>query len=648
MISNKTIMQAVILLASTVYLIFSPVSLTYAGTIVVKPGQFDHFTIQLPERAVAGENFLIKVQAYDANNNLITNFTETGKEFRVEASGSATVQPSALGARSFSGGSANILLNDKKAEKVMFSIRESGGSVPVISREIEVIPNKLDHFALQAQAEARAGSPFDVKVVALDRFDNLVRDLDIGRNIKILSAGTSEIRMTGSSPIDFASGSATLSLFAEKTGDVIVEIQELTSGSSGRTRSIQINPAPLSYFKLQAQKDAVAGEPFEILIAAYDEFDNLVTNYTSSGAGIKLVSTGSSKVEPSSVSAAGFKNGQAIVNAVYEKSETIQVIARENNREQSGKTNDIRIANAPADHFVVVTPETAQAGQPFMLKVEAYDRFNNIAKDFNIAGNDVALFVSGNGTLSPARISTAQFKNGVAIVEAAYDRAESFQITASMTSEKGAARMVTRDIEKTKPVTRKETPPTAAKPRITAPSKKPEQKQAQPATQTAQLPRQTQQKPAQAPPQKAAPAIEPEKEAKAVIPTPAPEQPKAHEKIPSLPGALIYDISNISIIEAKEKSMLVINVTNPNGELQYSDEIESKYGKEWLKLKISPAINKTGQSFKFQSYFIGDVLVEDSPDMKNTVFILVELVPSGLTYDLARVKNNLIITFAKP
>jgi len=48
-----------------------------------KAGQFDHFTLQSPERAVAGENFVIKVSVYDANNNLITNFSETSKELRL-------------------------------------------------------------------------------------------------------------------------------------------------------------------------------------------------------------------------------------------------------------------------------------------------------------------------------------------------------------------------------------------------------------------------------------------------------------------------------------------------------------------------------------------------------------------------------------
>ena len=73
-----------------------------------KPGQFDHFVLQMPDRMIAGEDFIIQAQVYDSNNNLITNFSESGKEFKVNIRGSAVVQPSTLSARHFSGGTANI------------------------------------------------------------------------------------------------------------------------------------------------------------------------------------------------------------------------------------------------------------------------------------------------------------------------------------------------------------------------------------------------------------------------------------------------------------------------------------------------------------------------------------------------------------
>ena len=57
----------------------------------------------------AGEGVIVKLQAYDMHDNLITNFAETGKEFKVSVSGSAQAQPSILKAASFMGAAQALL-----------------------------------------------------------------------------------------------------------------------------------------------------------------------------------------------------------------------------------------------------------------------------------------------------------------------------------------------------------------------------------------------------------------------------------------------------------------------------------------------------------------------------------------------------------
>lgn len=688
----------------TKFLIFSVLfiglsfSLGLAGTVVIKPGKFDHFTLQMPERAVAGENFVVKVSVYDANKNLITNFSETGKEFKVDVNGTATVQPSVLGASAFSGGIANILVSNKKAEKISFSIRESGGTVPVISREISIVPNKLDHFTLQSPQTATAGNPFDVKVVAKDIFDNTVSDLDIGKNIKITSSGSSSVKALGSGVLDFRTGMATGAFISEKTGDLSIEVQDVVSGSMGKTLPIQVNPGALAYFKLQAPKTAMAGEPFELLIAAYDAFGNIVSNYAATGSGVKLTTTGSSKIEPVSLTPAEFKSGQAITRIQYEKAEDIQIVAKEFNREQSGKTAEIQIFNAYPDHFVVLTPDTAVSGQKFKVKIEAYDRFNNLAKDFNLTGNEVLLSTTGSGVLSPSKVSPPDFVNGIAVADVIYDKAESFQISARMSSDKVPGRMITsdhRDVNKEisrqqaavipkkeirrpadekavkkeqKKEVRKEKPtkPEAKKDSLNeaeatktpkeSTKKTPQKKQAiakkevpaTPVQQKKSVPEETK-KPGGEIAKKEAPAAKaPDKKVISEEPRkPAVEVAKKEETKPAT--SHLYHVSNVSIIEAKEKVMLVINVTNPNGNLEYGDEIESKYGKDWLKVKMKPAVNSTEKTFKFKSAYVGEVLIEeDKTGGQNMVNMYIELIPAGLTYDIARIKNTLVITFSNP
>ncbi len=686
---------------------------TAAGTVVVKPGRFDHFTMQMPARVIAGEDFIIKVQVYDVNDNLITNFSEIGKEFTAHVDGSAVIQPSTLTARAFTGGSANITINSKKAEKVIFSLRESGGTVPIISREIDVVPNKLDHFVLQAPRTAAAGEHFDVRVIAKDLFENTVRDLDIGRNIKVNSTGSTTAVMTKGTALDFRNGTAIAHFMSEKTGEVNIEIQEIATGSLGNTGIIAIEPSTLSYFKIQAPKNAVAGDDFEVLIAAYDAFDNIVTTYSHVGNGVVLTATGSSKIEPSFVQPTLFKQGQATVTAAYNKAEEIQIIAKESNRKQTGKSTDIRIANTAPDHFVVVTPDSAVAGSKFIVRIEAFDRFNNLVKNYNIEGSDVLLQSSGTGNILPSLIPPSSFISGIAMVDVIYDKAESFLISARMSPDRPRGRVAIKEVKKKKvkekivkksppsaPVKEqvaKKAPPSASvkeqiadkapprapvkkkdvrkpgvektadqylddiKKRHTAPEKKTEKPVVSPVKvkeKSEEKIIETQKKQIRKPVKKAEKPktdvviqktkkelqkpkdVPVEKRDKPV--TLAKKQVKEIEK-PVEP----FTVSNISIIEAKSKAMLVINITNPDGRLNYSDEIESKFGKEWLKLSMDPAVFVSDKAYNFTSAFVGEVLLEKGRK-EDVLNVYIELLPAGVTFDISRVRNTLIVTLANP
>jgi hypothetical protein len=655
-----------------------------AGTVVVKPGRFDHFTLQMPPRMIAGEDFIIKVQVYDVNDNLITNFSEIGKEFSAHVDGSAIIRPSTLTARAFTGGTTNISINSDKAEKIIFSLRESGGTVPIISREINVLPNKLDHFVLQAPKTATAGEHFDVRVIAKDLFENTVRDLDIGRNIKVNSTGTTSAVMTKGSALDFRNGTAVAHFMAEKTGEVDIEIQEIATGSLGHTGRVFIEPASLSFFKIQAPKDAVAGDNFEVLIAAYDEFDNIVSNYSTVGNGIVLTATGTSKIEPSFVQPTLFKQGQAVITAAYNKAEEIQIIAKESNRKQTGKSTEIRIANTHPDHFVVVTPDSAVAGSKFIIRIEAFDRFNNLVKNYNIEGTDVILQSSGTGNIIPALISPSSFISGIAMVDVIYDKAESFLISARMAAERPRGRVTLKEIKKEKVREKKVT----EVPRKAPPKKKQVKKEKAREKKVTEVPR-------KAPPKKkqvskpvtekaadrdledikkkhSVAQKEQEKREQLLVEKKKKQVPQAVKKVEKRkpekkpvakrekPVTLAkkevkkierptepFKVSNISIIEAKSKAMLVINITNPNGRLNYSDEIASKFGKEWLKLRMDPAVFVSDKAYKFKSAFVGEVLLEKE-QKKDVLNIYIELLPAGVTFDISRVRNTLIVTLANP
>jgi hypothetical protein len=529
-----------------VLFVFAASNVSHSGNIIVKPGGFDHFAVQLPEKIRAGEAVIVRLQAYDMHDNLITNFAETGREFKVLVSGSAQVQPSILKAASFTGGSAGINVTGNKAEAVMLSIFEAGGTVPVLTREITIMPNKLDHFFIQSPPSVVAGNKFDIKVIARDAYNNPVADTDIEtKNIKLALAGTAGLKVVSADMV-FRNGVSIATLMAEKTGESAIEVHDTATGSKGMSAALKVMSAGLSYFKVYAPKEAVAGEPFEVTISAFDAFDNPTDNYSSSGRGVNISSTGQAKVSPSFVGQSEFKNGQAVVKLRYEKAEEISIIASESSMSQQGKSTTVRINPSAPESFVVITPDSAVAGQRFRIKVEVYDRFKNIVRNYNLIGNDIYLNATDTGMLSPKRVPASEFVNGVASVDVVYDKAESFAVSASMAPKKEERKITVR--EQKKEVS------------LPAEVKSPE-KSASPKPKAIEKPKV--EKPV-AVEEKPAPKAAEKREKKSKQTVVAKEEGKSDAKTADKKTAeKSFEINKVSLIEAKNKAMIIMNMNTP-------------------------------------------------------------------------------------
>lgn len=567
---------------------------------------------------------------YDAHDNIITNFTESGREFRVGITGSALVHPTRLGPTSFPGGIANLTFTDKKAETVVLSIYEEGGTVPLISREIMVLPNKLDHFVIQSPIREVAGRNFDIRIIAEDAFGNPVADTEmVGKNVRITSKGEATLRIAGTFVPDFKKGSAAVTLVSEKIGDGFIEVHETTTGSKGISKAISIVPAPLSYFRVLAPKEVTAGESFELTISAYDAFGNPVINYASTGNGIVLQSTGTSKIEPSFLQAASFIGNEANLKVTYEKAEEISIAVKEYNRGQEGKSGPIKINTANLDHYVVITPDSAIAGQPFKLKIEAYDRFKNIIKNYNLVGTEVLLTSSGKGNIIPSIISPGEFNDGVAVVEVVYDKAESFSISATSLKKESIGKIKVEELR----ASAVEAPATEIKDKLSKEGKGeplfPKEIKKESVGEIKKITPPTER------------IVREDKEVK-----------KEGKKIESKPfkdvvETKLANINNVAIIESKGKAMLLISASHLDRVL-IKEEIVSKRGDQWLELRINPASINTNRSFKFKSRFIGDVILEEDSTVQNGAIVRLQLIPKKVMFDTAKVKNSIVVTISMP
>jgi hypothetical protein len=620
-ISGKICIFLSIAALLVIQLFFLPSS---AYSIVIKPGNLDHLVLEVPSKPVAGESFGVGVKVFDSNNNLITNYDQTGRDIQVSVSGAAKAVPSVLKASAFSAGSTNVRIEDTKAEEIKLILYDADIQNPLTAISIRISPNALDHFAIEAPGTARAGERFKVQVTAEDRFGNTVTGAKKSDALKVQSAGSAQIK--GVTFPDFVGGTSSITAMSEKTGTMYVEVISPGSAVKGRSDDIEITPADLDHFAVTAPSSAVAGSSFHASIVAYDRFNNVVYGYAALGKGVEVKSSGGAPVAPSYVSPGEFKKGSATAALVYEKAEDMTVTITEKGGSQRGTSTAIAVRPAAPDHFKVSTPQEATADDTFRLKIDAYDRFENLIKDYDRTGKDVYLSTSGTGKLTPGVVSTKEFVNGTATIDVHYDKAESISISASL----AAATSAQRKAAQRKAAPRKAAPKKAT-PRKVAPQKPVPQKPA---------PRKPAQKET-----KASVAKKPRAQRQEPPPLPAKPERKVAKRIPPkevIKEQRIFGIQDIKIIEAGPRALVVIKVPGLTGALMYEKSLESIRGKDWIKLSLAPAENDITKELAFESDLIGTVQVKDNPQTMVTD-ILIELLPKRVQYSIKRDEDSLVI-----
>jgi hypothetical protein len=578
-------------------------SSAYAGEILVNPGKFDHFNIGLPEGIVAGEDATLTLQAVDAFNNVLFNFGDTDREFQIWVTGSAMVKPTSFKSSSFLNGLLVITLSDKTAETFTLSVRESGSPIPIMSKDLTVMPNKLTSFVIRAPRIAQAGERFEVKIVAKDAYSNTVLEPIPGKNINLIFKGDADPKIDMPSIPDLKNGSCTVTLVSQKAGSSQIEAKDLITGSIGASDKIEISSGPLNSFKLFAPKDVIAGEPFEVSIVAVDRFNNVVSNFGSVGNGVSITSTGRLKPFPPTIPAYEFVNGQAKVDLRYDIAEDIALIATENVKGQKGSTETIRVISPVPERYEVTTTESAVAGQKFKLKVTVYNQLNHVIKNYNLVGPDVLLTSTGSGTLVPNKIPASEFINGNAVVEVQYNKSEAFAITAS------AAKTSTPSSPVQPPAEAKKVAPAA-------------EKQPVKASTLAKQPKKT--KKGKAKESKETKEVEKEKKVKET-------KTKARRQL---------EINNVSLVESKKKSVITVHIPGVDSSLKYNATTETADGKRWVVLKIQPASSKVEKSYKFTSSFIGDLQVDENT---GTVTVKIELLKPS-KFHVTKEKNAIAVT----
>ncbi|MFH1459663.1 MAG: PQQ-binding-like beta-propeller repeat protein [Candidatus Omnitrophota bacterium] len=401
------------------------------GNLIIGPGTIDHFVISHDSSAVAGIADNVTIIAYDAYNNIKTNYTG---QITLDTNGTAATITWAkvTGAGVFVDGGASVdtatytyvagdngqcvlSINDTTAETLNISVAGDGKNDNDSEGNLVVMATTVDHFVIMHDNSAEAGVAESVSITAYDAYNNIKTDytgqITVDTNgtattitwAKVSGAGSF---VDGGASVDtatytYASGdNGVVGLTISDTKKETININVSGDGKvdTNTEGNLVVGPTGLDHFVISHDTAAIAGVADNVSITAFDTYSNLKDNYTGtitvdtngtadaitwakvSGAG--SFEDGGASVDTATYTYAAADNGVVTLSIADTKTETIDIDAQ-----AAGKYDDDSEANmviGPSDinDFVVSHDTQGVVNSAEPITVTARDIYQNIKTDY--------------------------------------------------------------------------------------------------------------------------------------------------------------------------------------------------------------------------------------------------------------------------
>ncbi|NTU41735.1 MAG: hypothetical protein HGA78_01515 [Nitrospirales bacterium] len=117
----------------------------------------------------------------------------------------------------------------------------------------------------------------------------------------------------------------------------------------------------------------------------------------------------------------------------------------------------------------------------------------------------------------------------------------------------------------------------------------------------------------------------------------------ATEKKPvsAAPAAGPVSITGVQFLtDTGDETILMINAFPSEGVVEFSDQLVSFEGKDWLRVRIKPALVKEEKRVKLESANIGEARLENDANEKETALVSLELLPAMISYSVKGVRSS--------
>jgi hypothetical protein len=429
------------------------------SSVTVAPHGLNSFTVTSTNSTpMAGGAFSVGLTAYDSYGNVDTSYTGnqclTFSGALNAPDGAEPTYPSVYSCGShnssvtFTNGLANVPVQLYDAQDLTLSATDvASGHYGWIS--LSVVPAALDTFHVMANAPATAGNSFGLALTGYDQYGNLDTNYT-GSHCVVFSGpadapdGTAPTYPGGpgcskGSALTFNNGTANGSSIVPVTlydAEAVSLVATDVSTSSSGSVNITVAPAILDHLGVNAPATPTAGISFNVGLTAYDQYNNVDTNYTGSQcvafSGPSISPGGTAPGYPggscSSGSSVNFTNGLATgVSApsitLYD-SESVNLAATDVPSGSAGSAS-IEVGANALSTFDLSSTTTPTAGTPFSVVLTADDKYGNVTT--NYSGNQCIIFSGPDnapngrapdypayGSCSNANASQLDFVAGVA------------------------------------------------------------------------------------------------------------------------------------------------------------------------------------------------------------------------------------------
>ncbi len=380
------------------------------GITVTPQTALDHFTVtNIPDPQTAGLLSTPIVTAYDQYNNVLTDYTGT---IHFTSSDAIAVLPADY--TFVAGDNGTHVFPDgvqmRTAGEQSVTVTDTVGGQTGSQTAITVVPALLEYFTVTSITDPQtAGSLSSPVVTAYDQFGN----------VKTNYTGTihftsSDVQAVLPADYTFLIGEGGTHTFTngvqlKTTGEHSVSVDDL--GRIGAQTGITVNPAAINYFTVTGITDPqAAGTLSSPIVTAYDQYDNIKTDYTGT---VTFTSSdgGASTVLPSDYTFVVGDNGaHTFTNELQLTTTGVQwVRATDTVGGETGVQTGIDVNPAALGSFTVDQIADPQvAGTLTSPRVTALDIYGNTKTDYT----GTVTFTSSDGGASTVLPNNYTFVGG--------------------------------------------------------------------------------------------------------------------------------------------------------------------------------------------------------------------------------------------